>query len=98
MVFSLSLSLWQAALKLLAGDDEELLRIIPILLGCKKEDITDGIFIEENIVQDVVVLMKDTAFSHLMEVSSLLIWFALNISHAKILYATLSYFCFSIDC
>ncbi|GMN36748.1 hypothetical protein TIFTF001_006256 [Ficus carica] len=57
-----------AALKLLAGDDEELLRIIPILLGCKKEDITDGIFIEENIVQDVVVLMKDPAFSHLMEV------------------------------
>lgn len=58
----------QTAIKLLAGDDEELLRIIPILLGCKKENIKDGNVIEANEVRKVVDLMKETAFSHQMEV------------------------------
>ncbi|XP_035539256.1 pumilio homolog 23 isoform X2 [Juglans regia] len=58
----------QTALKLLAGNDEELLHAIPILLGCNKEDILEGNYIEMDIVRNVVNLMKETAFSHLMEV------------------------------
>ncbi|KAG7992149.1 hypothetical protein I3843_02G113500 [Carya illinoinensis] len=58
----------QTALKLLAGNDEELLHAIPILLGCNKEAILEGNYIEMDIVRDVVKLMKEPAFSHLMEV------------------------------
>ena len=60
--------LWQAALKVLAGDDDELLKIIPVLLGCKKKDAAEGDHLESNKVQHVVHLVKETAFSHLMEV------------------------------
>ncbi|KAG2722487.1 hypothetical protein I3760_02G130300 [Carya illinoinensis] len=58
----------QTALKLLAGNDEELLHAIPILLGCNKEAILEGNYIKMDIVRDVVKLMKEPAFSHLMEV------------------------------
>lgn len=64
---------WQTALKLLVGNDEELLHAIPILLGCNKEDIGEGNFIEVSAVRKVVYLMKESSFSHLMEVSHLLI-------------------------
>lgn len=63
----------QTALKLLAGCDEELLQIIPILLGCSKEDSVVGDLIKSSLVQDIAHLMKETAFSHLMEVSHLLL-------------------------
>ncbi|XP_062008837.1 pumilio homolog 23 isoform X2 [Rosa rugosa] len=58
----------QTTLKLLAGDEEELLQIIPILIGCTREDIVEENSIEPTIVRDVLGLMKETAFSHLMEV------------------------------
>ncbi|XP_059595381.1 pumilio homolog 23 isoform X3 [Vitis vinifera] len=58
----------QTVLKLLAGHDEELWHIIPLLLGCKKENSKEGNFIEIDEVRNIVDLMKETAFSHLMEV------------------------------
>ncbi|EOY27395.1 Pumilio 23, putative isoform 1 [Theobroma cacao] len=58
----------QTALKLLAGDDQELLQIIPVLLGCKKQNLVEGKCIDLAIVRETVELMKETAFSHLMEV------------------------------
>ncbi|CAN0877981.1 Pumilio homolog 23 [Linum grandiflorum] len=57
-----------AALKLLAGDDEELSHVIPVLLGCRNHNLTEGNLIDSSIVRKVVELMKETAFSHLMEV------------------------------
>ncbi|KAD6794826.1 hypothetical protein E3N88_05722 [Mikania micrantha] len=52
----------QTALKLLAGFDQELMNIIPVILGCK------GNLIDSNIVKRLLSLIKETAFSHLMEV------------------------------
>ncbi|XP_031387425.1 pumilio homolog 23 [Punica granatum] len=58
----------QTVLKLLAGDDEELLKIIPIILGCNKENNKEGNFIEMGVVQDILNLVKETSSSHLIEV------------------------------
>lgn len=75
----LKLPFWQTALKLLAGDEEELLQIIPVLMGCTREDIVEENSIKSAIVRDVLGLMKETAFSHLMEVNNLLVRFASTI-------------------
>ncbi|CAL1376271.1 unnamed protein product [Linum trigynum] len=61
----------QTALKLLAGDNEELLHIIPVLLGCRNQNLTEGNLIDKTIARDVVKLMKETAFSQLMEASNI---------------------------
>ncbi|XP_021295002.1 pumilio homolog 23 isoform X2 [Herrania umbratica] len=58
----------QTALKLLAGNDQELLQIIPVLLGCKMQNLVEGKCIDLGIVRETVDLMNETAFSHLMEV------------------------------
>ncbi|XP_008462236.2 pumilio homolog 23 [Cucumis melo] len=58
----------QTILKLLVGQDEELRHIIPILLGCSEKDVLEGNYVQISVVPDVVDLMKETAFSHLMEV------------------------------
>ncbi|XWS19990.1 hypothetical protein CRYUN_Cryun31cG0063300 [Craigia yunnanensis] len=58
----------QTALKLLAGDDQELLQIIPVLLGCNKQNLVEGRSIDIISAGEIVELMKETAFSHLMEV------------------------------
>ncbi|XP_022724836.1 pumilio homolog 23-like isoform X4 [Durio zibethinus] len=58
----------QTALKLLAGDDQELLQIIPVLLGCNKQNLVEGEFIDMTIAGEALESMKETAFSHLMEV------------------------------
>ncbi|KAF5198699.1 Pumilio-like protein [Thalictrum thalictroides] len=58
----------QTALKLLVGEDQVLMHIIPLLLGCKEENIRDGNMIESTPVHHIVNLLKDNAFSHLMEV------------------------------
>ncbi|KAK9281800.1 hypothetical protein L1049_004706 [Liquidambar formosana] len=58
----------QTALKLLVGHDQELLHIILILLGCNEENIVGGDVIKITSVRDIVYLMKETAYSHLMEV------------------------------
>lgn len=60
-------------MKLLAGDDQELLQIIPSLLGCNKQSLVEGESIDMIVAGEAVELMKETAFSHLMEVSNLLI-------------------------
>lgn len=59
---------FQTALKLFAGHDQQLLQIIPVLLDCRKENLTEGNFIEMTAVRDIVELMKEAAYSHLMEV------------------------------
>ncbi|CAI0473073.1 unnamed protein product [Linum tenue] len=56
------------ALKLLAGDNEELLHVIPVLLGCKNQNLIEGNLIDKTIARDIVKLMKEPAFSRLMEV------------------------------
>ncbi|XP_043705717.1 pumilio homolog 23 isoform X1 [Telopea speciosissima] len=58
----------QTALRLLAGEDQELMHAIPILLGCSEKNIAKGKFIEASMVQDILATLKDTAYSHLMEV------------------------------
>ncbi|XP_015583622.2 pumilio homolog 23 [Ricinus communis] len=58
----------QTALKLLAHEGQELTPIIPVLLGFKEEDLTEENFIDTTAVGEVQELMKETAFSHLMEV------------------------------
>jgi nucleolar protein 9 len=58
-------------LKLFAGHDQQLLQIIPVLLDCRKENLTEGNFIEMTAVGDIVKLMKEAAYSHLMEVSKI---------------------------
>lgn len=54
------------------GNDPELLQIISILLGSNKENVVEGNFIPMTVVHDVLNLMKETAYSHLMEVRNLL--------------------------
>lgn len=58
----------QTALRLLVGNDPELLQIISILLGSNKENVVEGNFIPMTVVHDVLNLTKETAYSHLMEV------------------------------
>lgn len=53
------------------GHEEELLHIIPVLLGCNMENVVEGNLIKITSVQNLLRLMKGTAYSHLMEVSSL---------------------------
>lgn len=65
LMFTLTL---QTALKLLVGDDEELLHVIPILLGSAEVTTEEGKFVEHTSVQEIIDLLKDTAYSHLMEV------------------------------
>ena len=50
------------------GQDDELSHIIPILLGCSEKDSVEVNYIQISVVRDVIDLMKETAFSHLMEV------------------------------
>lgn len=58
-------------MKLLAGKNQELMQIIPILLGCKEENLTEENFINMTAVGEIIELMKETAYSHLMEVRNI---------------------------
>lgn len=58
----------QVALKLLAGENQELLYVIPILLGCKREDVREDDYIGTADVQKILDFLKDASYSHLMEV------------------------------
>lgn len=53
------------------GHEEELMHIIPVLLGCDMENMVEGNLIKTTSVQNLLRLMKETAYSHLMEVCSL---------------------------
>ncbi|KAK2365337.1 pumilio [Trifolium repens] len=59
---------FQTTLRVLAGNDEMLLDVIPILLGCKNKNNAKGNFIESTVVPELKNLLKEPAFSHLMEV------------------------------
>ncbi|CAI9114512.1 OLC1v1015251C2 [Oldenlandia corymbosa var. corymbosa] len=58
----------QTALKLLAGEKQLLLQIVPIILGCSTENAAEGNLIPEAAVRRILNLVGKTAFSHLMEV------------------------------
>ncbi|XP_056685054.1 pumilio homolog 23 isoform X2 [Spinacia oleracea] len=58
----------QTALKLLAGQEQDLLHIIPVIMGCNVENADQSSFIEKTEVQNIRDLVKENAFSHLMEV------------------------------
>ncbi|XP_058115417.1 pumilio homolog 23-like [Magnolia sinica] len=60
--------LWQTALKLLAGDEQELLRVIPVLLSSREENDAEGKLVEITAVNGFSDLLKDTAYSYLMDV------------------------------
>ena len=53
---------------MLAGNDELLLDVIPILLGCKSKNNAEGNLIETAVVPELKNLFKEPGFSHLMEV------------------------------
>ncbi|KAJ1431901.1 pumilio-family RNA-binding repeatprotein [Sesbania bispinosa] len=57
-------------LRVLAGNDEELLHMIPVLLEDKYN--AEGNFIETAVVPEVMELLKETEFSHLVEMK--MIW------------------------
>ncbi|XP_019440483.1 PREDICTED: pumilio homolog 23 [Lupinus angustifolius] len=59
---------FQTTLRVLAGNDEEVLHVIPILLGCKDKNIDEGNFIETKVAPEILNLLNETEFSHLMEV------------------------------
>lgn len=56
---------------MLSGNEEELLHVIPILLGCSIENIQEEKLIDDNAVRKLSSLMKEAAFSHLMEVKTI---------------------------
>ncbi|XP_047341945.1 pumilio homolog 23 [Impatiens glandulifera] len=58
----------QTALKLLSDSKEELLQIIPILLGHDEETAPNEFSIKASSAKKLLALGKDTAFSRLMEV------------------------------
>ncbi|KAL1564755.1 pumilio 23-like isoform X2 [Salvia divinorum] len=58
----------QTALKLLAGQKEELFHLIPILLGCPTDAESEESFIEVKTAKKVRRLVEENAYSHLMEV------------------------------
>ncbi|MQM15924.1 hypothetical protein Taro_048877, partial [Colocasia esculenta] len=55
-------------LKLLVGDNEGLLHAILVLLGCTKENVSEGCLVETTKVHGILDLLEDTASSHLLEV------------------------------
>lgn len=55
---------------MLSGNEQELLHVILILLGCSVDNIHEGQLIEVNAVHNLLSLMKEPAFSHLMEVKT----------------------------
>ena len=59
---------WQTTLRVLVGNDELLLDVIPILLGCKNKNNAEGNLIETAVVPELKNLFKEPGFSHLMEV------------------------------
>ncbi|KAK9132510.1 hypothetical protein Scep_012038 [Stephania cephalantha] len=59
----------QTALRLFVGEDQELMQIIRVLIGFHDENVEDQ-NLKAIVAQDMVKLLDDNAYSHLMEVSS----------------------------
>jgi nucleolar protein 9 len=58
-------------LKLLAGHEQELLHVIPVLLGFSTETGSGWNFIKASEVKNILSLVEENAYSHLMEVRSI---------------------------
>ncbi|CAH8359410.1 unnamed protein product [Eruca vesicaria subsp. sativa] len=59
----------QTALRLMVKEDNELLEIIPLVLCCNSANREEeGVHIETDVAKDILELMKDNSFSHLVEV------------------------------
>lgn len=58
----------QTALKLLAGNEQELLHLIRVLLGSTAGSVNAGNLLEGITIRNILRLVEETAFSHLMEV------------------------------
>ncbi|KAI3893807.1 hypothetical protein MKW92_040297, partial [Papaver armeniacum] len=64
----MELQLLLTALKLLVGEDKELMNIIAIILACHGENTGEGNLIQNVSIRKTLDLLNDNAFSHLMEV------------------------------
>ncbi|XP_010471257.1 PREDICTED: pumilio homolog 23 [Camelina sativa] len=59
----------QTALRLMVKQDEELLEIIPLVLGCNSSNKKkEGFHIDTKAAKEILEPMKDNSFSHLVEV------------------------------
>uniref|UniRef100_A0A0D3D035 PUM-HD domain-containing protein n=2 Tax=Brassica oleracea var. oleracea TaxID=109376 RepID=A0A0D3D035_BRAOL len=60
----------QTALGLMVKQDDELLEIIPLVLGCNNSanGKEEGVLIETDVAKEILESLKDNSFSHLMEV------------------------------
>ncbi|XP_074268283.1 pumilio homolog 23 isoform X2 [Silene latifolia] len=58
----------QTALKVLKGQEQVLFRVIPLILGCNVENAEEDGYIEKKEVQNIREIVKENAFSHLMEI------------------------------
>lgn len=58
----------QTALKLLVGDEEGLLRVILVVLGCPKERAPGDCMIDTADAPSILNMLEDTSSSHLLEV------------------------------
>ncbi|KAL9247238.1 hypothetical protein vseg_020690 [Gypsophila vaccaria] len=58
----------QTALKVLVGQDQVLLRVIPVILGCNVENAEENGLIDMTEVDNIRELVKENPFSHLIEV------------------------------
>ncbi|KAL0701556.1 hypothetical protein Bca4012_057678 [Brassica carinata] len=59
----------QTALGLMLKQDDELLEIIPLVLGCNSANGgEEGVHIDPDVAKDILESLKDNSFSHLMEV------------------------------
>ncbi|KAF8111247.1 hypothetical protein N665_0076s0234 [Sinapis alba] len=59
----------QTALRLMLKEEDELLEVIPLVLGCNSANgQEEGVHIESDVAKDILESMKDNSFSHLVEV------------------------------
>lgn len=51
-------------------EEDELLEVIPLVLGCNSANgQEEGVHIESDVAKDILESMKDNSFSHLVEVT-----------------------------
>lgn len=67
-VMMILFSYLQTALKLLSGNEQELLHLIRVLLGSSAGSANTGNLIEGITIRNILRLVEETAYSHLMEV------------------------------
>ncbi|KAJ1390769.1 Armadillo-type fold [Sesbania bispinosa] len=65
---------FQTTLRVMAGNDEELLHMIPVLLGCKDKDNAEGNFIQTTVVPEVVLEVSPEALFNELFTKMKMIW------------------------